>query len=151
MRGQSRFQQTGKRCVIEELYLCRFSRCGLSCKEAGATIDRTSLRWIKGDGSLLSALRALHRDFDSLPHSRRLCCRNCREPFVFSLLAGFATLGFVLQSLVVKENLLAGSPDKVLVTIDTPDWPILIFTVWGRFQYVSRFRLCHDPLPGSLA
>lgn len=50
----------------------------------------------------------------------------------------------------MKENLLAGCPDKVLVTIDTPNSPILIFAVWRHFQYVSRFRLCHDLLPGSI-
>jgi hypothetical protein len=48
----------------------------------------------------------------------------------FACLHGLATLGFVLESLVVKENLLAGCPDKVLVTIDAPDWSILIFAMW---------------------
>jgi hypothetical protein len=42
---------------------------------------------------------------------------NRCEPFVLGLLARFASLGFVLQTFVVKENLLASRPDEIISAI----------------------------------
>jgi hypothetical protein len=41
------------------------------------------------------------------------------------LLAGFTSLGFVLQTFVMKEDLLAHSPDKLFTAIYTRDSSIL--------------------------
>jgi hypothetical protein len=95
-----------------------------SGQEARTAVDRPPLRGIEGHGCLLSALGTLHRDFDTLANSRRLCCRYRSQAFVLGLLARLATLGFILQSLVVKKDLLASSPDKVLATVDTLDGAI---------------------------
>jgi hypothetical protein len=40
------------------------------------------------------------------------------QPFVFRLLAGLATLGLVLQSLVVEKDLLSGGPDEMFITVN---------------------------------
>ena len=89
-----------------------------SSQEAGAAVNGPPLRRIKGHRCLLSALRALHRDFDALTDSGRLSRRDRRQSLVLCLLAGLTTLGFVLQSLIVKEDLLAARPDKVVTAID---------------------------------
>jgi hypothetical protein len=96
---------------------------------------------------LLSALRALHGHFDALSHSRRLRRGNSSQPFILGLLAGLAALGFVFESLIVKENLLARSPNKVFVTIYTLDWAIQIFCFSIRFQGGGGFHLYHVLLP----
>jgi hypothetical protein len=70
---------------------------------------------------LLRALRALNRDFDALANARCLRGGNCCEAFILGLLAGFASLGFVLQPFIVKENLLARRPDEVLSAVNTFD------------------------------
>jgi hypothetical protein len=59
---------------------------------------------------------------------------NRGEPFVLGLLAGLATLGLVLQSLVMKEDLLAARPDEILCAINAFDDAIL------------EFHLCLAPL-----
>jgi len=40
------------------------------------------------------------------------------EPFVLGLFATLATLGFIFQPFVMKENLLTRSPGKGFVAID---------------------------------
>jgi hypothetical protein len=75
----------------------------------------------------LSALRTLNRDFNSLANTGGLRGCYCGEAFILGLLAGFAPLGFVLQSFIVKENLLASRPDKILRTINTLNRAILEF------------------------
>lgn len=67
-----------------------------SSKEAGAAEDGATLRRVKRNSCLLSTLGALYRNFYTLSHSRRLRGRNCCEPFIFGLLAGFTSFGFVL-------------------------------------------------------
>jgi hypothetical protein len=84
---------------------------------------------------LLPALRALHGDFDPLAHSRRLCGGNCCETLVLSLLAWLAALGLILQTFVVKEDLLASRPDEIISTVNTLD------------RAVFEFRLRMTPLP----
>jgi len=103
-----------------------------SGKKAGTAVDRAPLGGIKRYRSLLSALSALDRNFDSLSYSRRLRGCNRSQSFVFSLLARLAALWFVLQPFIVKEYLLAGSPNEILVTIYTSDRTVLIFTILIR-------------------
>jgi hypothetical protein len=93
------------------------------------------LRGIERDCGLLPALRALDGDFDSLAHTRCLRGSNCCEPFILGLLARLATLGFILQTFVVKEDLLASRPDEIVSTINTLDWAVF------------EFRLRMTPLP----
>jgi hypothetical protein len=85
----------------------------------------------------LSALRTLNRDLYALANAGGLGGGYCGEAFILGLLAGFAPLGFVLQSFIVKEDLLASRPDKILCTVNTPNRAILEFhlrvaplTVW---------------------
>jgi hypothetical protein len=66
---------------------------------------------------LLAALRAVNRDFDALAHSGGLGGGDGREAFVLGLLAGLTTLGLVLQTFIVEENLLSGCPDEILSAI----------------------------------
>jgi hypothetical protein len=56
------------------------------------------------------------------------------QPFVLRLLARLAALRFILQSLVVKEGLLAGCPDEILVTVYAFDGAIWML---GRFGLES--------------
>jgi len=129
--------------------LCDFGVGSFSRKETGTAIDRTSLGWVKRDSSLLSALCALHRYLDALSHSRRLRRGDSSQAFVLRLFAGLATLGFVLEALVVKEYLLACSPDEVLVAVDAPDGAVLKLGFLGSFHYLNGFRVCHDLLPSG--
>jgi hypothetical protein len=99
----------------------------VSGEETGAAINRAALRRIEGHCRLLSALCALDRDFDSLANTGGLRGGDCGEAFILGLLARFATLGFVLQSFIVKEDLLASRPDKILCTVNTLDRAIIEF------------------------
>jgi hypothetical protein len=74
---------------------------------------------------LLAALGTGNRDFDSLFDTGALGCRDRSQSLVLGLLAWLATLRFVLQTLVVKENLLANGPDELVVTIYANNRPIL--------------------------
>jgi hypothetical protein len=74
---------------------------------------------------LLSTLRALNGDFDALANAGSLRGGDGGEAFVLGLLAWFAALRLVLQTLVVKENLLARRPDKIFPAIYTPDVAII--------------------------
>jgi hypothetical protein len=75
----------------------------------------------------LTALRTLNRDLDSLANTGSLRGGYGGEAFILGLLAGFASLGFVLQSFIVKEDLLASRPDKILCTVNTLNRAILEF------------------------
>ena len=48
--------------------------------------------------------------------------RDGRQPFVLCLLAGLAALRRVLQSFIVKEDLFACGPDKLLAAIYAIDF-----------------------------
>jgi hypothetical protein len=88
-------------------------------------------------------LGALDGDFDSLPNTRSLCRRNRRESLVLCLLAGLTAFWFVLQTLVVEEDLLPGSPDKILSTVNTFYWAILEFHLgFTPLTVRSYFHLC---------
>jgi hypothetical protein len=77
----------------------------------------------------------LHGDFNSLSHPGCLRGGNCGEPFILGLLARFATLGLVLQTFVVKEDLLACRPNEIVSTVNTLN------------RAVFEFRLRMTPLP----
>ena len=113
-------------------------------EEAGTAVDRSALRGIEGYCRLLSALSALDRDFYSLPDSGGLCRGNSSQSLILSLLAGLATLGLILQSLVMKEGLLARRPDEILIAVYTPDGAIRVlnFGAFGRLKGFFPFR--HD-------
>jgi hypothetical protein len=73
----------------------------------------------------LSTLRALNGDFDALANAGSLRGGDSGEAFILSLLAWLAALRLVLQTLVVKENLLARRPDKIFPAIYAPDVAII--------------------------
>ena len=70
---------------------------------------------------MLTALRALNRHLDALSYAGGLRGGNGRQPFVLRLLAWFATLWLILETLVVEKRLLARSPNEILIAIDTLD------------------------------
>jgi hypothetical protein len=72
-------------------------------------------------------LGAGYDNFNPLPDSGNLGFGNGRQSIIFSLLAGLAAFRFILQALVVKEDLLANCPGKGLVAIDTGDRSISKF------------------------
>jgi hypothetical protein len=107
----------------------------MACEEAGAAVDGTTLRRVEGYCGLLAALGALNRDLNSLANAGGLRGGNRCETFVLGLLARFASLGFVLQTFVVKENLLASRPDEIISAINAFD------------RAVIEFRLRMTPFP----
>jgi hypothetical protein len=60
------------------------------------------------------------------------------------LLAGLAALGFVLQTLVMKERLFSGCPNEILVTIYALDAAIWMFGIPRRINFVEFFPFGHD-------
>lgn len=99
------------------------------------------LRRIERHGSLLSTLSALHRNFDSLPHSSTLRCRNRSQPFILCLLAWLTTLRFVLETFVMKKDLFAGRPDKIFSAINTLDGTILVVGFGTDFRFPDGLDL----------
>ena len=113
-------------------------------KEAGTAINRASLRRVERYGRRLAAFGAAYRDFDPLPHTRCLRRGNCRQPLIFCLFAVFAAFWWILQVLVAKESLLAGSPNESPGTINAHYFAIcnFIFTR-GNFGCIGRFANGH--------
>jgi hypothetical protein len=110
--------------------------CAVAARQkAGTTEDRAALRRVERDGRLLAALSAVDRDFDPLADAGSLGGSDGSEALVFGLLAWFAPLRLVLQTFVVKEDLLAARPDEVVAAVDTLD------------RAVFKFHLCLTPLP----
>jgi hypothetical protein len=70
-------------------------------------------------------LGADYDNFNPLSDAGNLGLGDSRQSIVFGLFAGLASLGLVLQAFVVKEDLLAHSPNKWLVAIDAVDRSIL--------------------------
>jgi hypothetical protein len=69
------------------------------------------------------------------------------EAFILGLLAGFAPLGLILQSFIVKEDLLASRPDEILSAVNTLDRAIIEFRLRVTPLSVRAIRdlsLCHD-------
>jgi hypothetical protein len=77
----------------------------------------------------LAALRALNGDFNPLANAGGLRSGNRCEPFVLGLLARFAPLGLILQTLVVKEDLLTSRPDEIISTVNTLNRAIIEFSL----------------------
>ena len=98
-----------------------------AAEKARAAEDGPTLRGIKGNGRLLSALRAVDGDFDALAHARSLRSGDGGQALVLRLLAGLAAFRFVLQTLVVKEHLLAARPDEIFITVHTTNVAVLKF------------------------
>ena len=73
----------------------------------------------------MTTLRAVDGNFDALADARSLCGGDGGQALVLSLLAGLAAFRLVLQTLVVKENLLAARPDEIFVTVYTKDVAVL--------------------------
>jgi hypothetical protein len=82
----------------------------------------------------------LNGDFDPLANAGGLRGSNCCEALILGLLAGFATLGFVLQSFVVKEDLLASRPDEVLPAVNAFDCAVLELRL--RLAPLSVLSVC---------
>ena len=76
---------------------------------------------------MLVALGAVDGNFDALSHTGGLRGGDGGEAFILGLLARLAALRFVLQSLVMKEDLLPGRPDEILTAVDTVYGAILEF------------------------
>src|SRR5712692_7602428 len=108
---------------------------GSTGDEAGTTVDRPPLRRIKRHCRLLAALSTGHVDFDFLLNSGSLRRGDSRQSIVLGLLAGLASLGLVLQTLVVKKNLLTYGPHKLFAAIDASDRPV------RKFRCLAASRL----------
>jgi len=95
--------------------------------EALPAEHRTALCRAEWDGGLLTASRARSLRFDlgvTIILSGRGGCTEDGDPFA---LAGLATLGFVLELLVVKEKLFPGREDEFSPTVDTFQHLVLKF------------------------
>ena len=118
-----------------------------TCEKTGAAKNRTTLRRIEGDGRLLAALRTLHGDFYTLPYARCLRGGNGRQSFILGLLARLTAFRLIPQTLVLKEELLAGRPDKILSAIHALERAVLKLRL-GVAPFTVRaargFYLCHD-------
>jgi hypothetical protein len=74
---------------------------------------------------LFPALGAGDGNFDPLFDSGNLGCGDRCQPIVLGLFARLATFRLVLQTFVVKKDLLAGRPNERLAAIDASDRSIL--------------------------
>jgi hypothetical protein len=90
--------------------------------KAFAAIDWTPLRGFERNGGLFPALRAHRFRFHALDASR-----TCFIPLCAICLAGLATLGLVLESLVREKHLLAGREDEFRSTIGTLQDLVMVF------------------------
>jgi hypothetical protein len=80
----------------------------------------------------LTTLRAVDGNLDALADAGSLCGGDGGQTLVLGLLAGLAAFRFVLQTLIVKEYLLAPRPDKIFITVDTVNVAILVFGLGVR-------------------
>ncbi|MDT4952110.1 MAG: hypothetical protein QOJ02_248 [Acidobacteriota bacterium] len=124
--------------LITILEACVF--CVASGEEAGAAVNWATLRGVEGNCGLLPALRALNRDLDSLANAGCLSGGYRGEALILGLLARLAPLGFVLQSFIVKEDLLASRPDEILSAVNTLDRAIIEFRL--RVAPLSVRTIC---------
>jgi hypothetical protein len=111
-----------------------------SCEEAGAAVNGAALRGIEGNRGLLPALSALNGDFDPLANAGCLSSGYSGEAFILGLLAWLASLGFVLQTFIVKEDLLASRPDEILSAVNTLDRAVIEFRL--RVAPLSVRTIC---------
>jgi hypothetical protein len=73
----------------------------------------------------LAALRAEDGDLDLLTDAGCLRGGDGGEALVLGLLARFTSLRLVLQSFIVKEDLLARRPDEIFSAVNAGDRSIL--------------------------
>lgn len=113
-------------------------------EEAGAAINRATLRRVERYGRRLAAFGAAYRHLNALPHTRRLRRGDRRQAFILCLFAVFAALGRILQVLVAKKCLLASRPDEGPGAIDAYYIAVcdLIFTR-GNFRSIGYFANGH--------
>jgi hypothetical protein len=90
--------------------------------KAFAAIDWTPLRGFERNGGLFPALRAHRLRLYALDASR-----TCFIPLCAICLAGLATLGLVLESLVREKHLLAGGEDEFRSTIGALQDLVMVF------------------------
>jgi hypothetical protein len=74
---------------------------------------------------LFTALGACDGNFDPLFDSGNVGRGDRRQPIILRLFAWLAALRLVLETLVVKEDLLAGGPNEWLGAIDASDRSVL--------------------------
>lgn len=84
---------------------------------------------------LLAALCTDYGDLNPLSNSGRMRRGDSGQAFVLRLFARLAALWWILQSFIVKENLLTGGPYEFLAAINTNDLLIIKF---GRRGTVGR-------------
>jgi len=93
---------------------------------------------------LLPTLRALNRNFYALSHPGSLGRSNGGQSFVLGLLAGFAPLRFVFQSLVMEK---ACSPD-VQIKGSLQSTHLMLRSsyseIWDISQFMDFFPFLHD-------
>jgi hypothetical protein len=83
---------------------------------------------------LLTALRAGHTHFNSLFDSGNVRRGYRRQSIILGLFTGLATFGFVSESFIVKEDLLADGPHERLAAIDAGNRAILKVRRWLSFD-----------------
>jgi hypothetical protein len=96
---------------------------GAALLEALAAKDWTSLRGAEGHGSFLAALRTGGLGFRA--HLRGATASS--TAFRALGLAAFASLRFVLETLVGEKHLLAGSKNKLSAALRTLQHPVVVF------------------------
>jgi len=96
-------------------------------REAFPAEDGTALRGAERDRSLLAALRAsglsLHAGIVMSIARRR---RRVKHRYALGL-AGFTTLGLVLELFVVEKQLLPGGEDEARAAVDAGEYLVLKF------------------------
>jgi hypothetical protein len=85
---------------------------------------RTSLCRLEGHGRVLAALRTTGAGFNPWRTLHRRRCYRV-DTCHFSRFAVLAPFGFVLEPLVVEEQLLTGCEDEVRTTVDTLQYLVL--------------------------
>jgi hypothetical protein len=119
----SRLQNLDERLRVRGSRSRSYCGGGTLLLETFAAEYRTSLRRFKGYSSFLAAFRTNGASFNL-----RVCTGGGDTQGRRALrLAGFTTLGFVFELLIVEEKLLTGGEDKVGAAVDTLENLVLKF------------------------
>jgi len=103
---------------------------------ARAAIHRTALRRVKRNRSRFTAPSTIHQDFNTLLYSGPLGDCDGRQPVVLCFLTVLAAFRRIIQLLVAEECLFAGTPNKIVLTVDAFDRLI------GKFIGLDRDGGC---------
>jgi len=95
-------------------------------REAFAAQYGPALRGAKGDGGLLTALRAGGASFDATVMHGAWRWRSCENGHALGL-AHLTALGFVLEPFVVEEQLFPGGKDEIDTAVDAGQYLVLKF------------------------